>query len=192
LIGTTKNGKIVLSELSKSKNIFNYTNTFAKLDGRVVENANQFSPYSKGGGEIHIKSAMENDKNIQQQISSVAHETFHGFQKENGESLGNANSEVGAYLFGASVAFEAILNSGSFPSEDQFGNGTLIGNTYQKAMLYLLYNDYSQYNYSLAVYTFAKGSSANTKGIYDKVNNHGAYRNLNPIIKRFFPLVNFK
>jgi RHS repeat-associated protein len=197
-MNSTKIGGQVLGELVGSENQFNFTNTFAKdKDGNEVKNALSFTKSENGGGEIHSGALMGDKMQKGQKLESTAHELFHGYQYEKGQtmdrSMATVNNEVGAYLFGRAVYYSYYQDKGF--GEMPWGNGTQAGSSYQNAMSSLIWApsfNYSQY--STAVNNFKAGSSVNVskKG----VPGQGLYRNFNtnttltnPMIKNFFPLV---
>jgi len=179
-MGSTEIGQTVLSKLSGSENNYNFTNTFAKDDkGNDITNALSLSDKT---GEIHAGALMNEKVQAGQKIESAAHELFHGYQREFGETGATVNREVGAYLFGRSVAFNLgnpTLGYGSF---------TTSGELYEKAMTNLMFSStFNQQNYNTAVNNFKTGASVNSGGLYKrfiiKSNDN------NPVIKRLYPLV---
>jgi uncharacterized protein RhaS with RHS repeats len=197
-MNSTEIGGQVLGELVGSENQFNFTNTFAKdKDGNEVKNALSFAKSENGGGEIHAGALMGDNMQEGQKLESTAHELFHGYQYEKGQtlngSLATVNNEVGAYLFGRSVyySYNQDKGFGMMP----WGNGTQAGDFYENAMNSLIWApsfNYSQY--STAVNNFKAGSSVNVSKT--GVPGQGLYRNFktnttltNPLIKNFFPLV---
>ena len=188
-INSTDIGKYLLSSLSKSDNDFTFTNTNALTkDGQVVQGMS-FSPNEQGGGEIRAgsllsvlgKQSSQESKNIE----SIAHEMFHGFQNDNGEKGATINKEVGAYLFGRAVS----LNLGY--GTDSFGNFSDQGKLYEKSMQNLMYsNAFNQKDYNSAVSNFKVGSVANNGTGGQIYGNFPLIPNqLNPAIRRFFPLL---
>jgi len=197
-MNSTEIGGQVLGELVGSKNQFNFTNTFAKdKDGNEVQNALSFAKSENGGGEIHAGALMGEKMQEGQKLESTAHELFHGYQYEKGQtlngSLATVNNEVGGYLFGRAVyySYNQDKGFGMMP----WGNGTQAGDSYENAMNSLIWApsfNYSQY--STAVNNFKSGSSVNVSKT--GVPGQGLYRNFktnttltNPLIKNFFPLV---
>jgi len=197
-MNSTEIGGQVLGELVGSENQFNITNTFAKdKDGNEVKNALSFAISENGGGEIHAGVLMGDNMQEGQKLESIAHELFHGYQYEKGQtlngSLATVNNEVGAYLFGRAVYYSYNRDKGF--ATMPWGNGTQAGDSYENAMNSLIWApsfNYSQY--STAVNNFKAGSSVNVSET--GVPGQGFYRNFktdtnlkNPLIKNFFPLV---
>lgn len=180
-MGSTEIGQTVLSKLSGSENNYNFTNTFAKDDkGNDITDALSISDKT---GEIHAGALMNEKVQTGQKIESASHELFHGYQREFGETGATVNREVGAYLFGRSVA----TNLG-YPTLG-FGNySTSSGQLYENAMTNLMYSPtFSQQNYNSAINNFKTGATVNTGGLYNrfiiKSNDN------NPVIKRLYPLI---
>jgi len=143
-MGGTKNGKTVLSALSGSENNYDFTNTYAKDDqGNEIKDALAFIDKT---GQIHAGALMNKNVQYSQKIESAAHELFHGYQNEFGETGATINREIGAYLFGRSIA--ANLGYGTLG----FGNFTSFGTMYENAMINLMYSlTFSQQNYNAAL-----------------------------------------
>lgn len=186
-------GGAVLSDLVDSKSQFNFTNTFAKdKKGNDVKDALAFAKDKKGGGEIHAGALMESIPDGQK-LESTAHELFHGYQYDNGQTLNGSmktiNNEVGAYLFGRAVT----LSSGN--GMLGWGNNTNAGYAYEQAMESLIYAPtFNSNQYNTAVSNFKLGSSVNVGK--NGVTGQGPYRNYkidtalkNPLIKKLFPLL---
>jgi RHS repeat-associated protein len=194
-MNSTKIGSQVLGELVGSENQFNFTNTFAKdNNGNDVKDALSFAKSENGGGEVHAGALMGDKMQEGQKLESTAHELFHGYQYEKGQtlngSLATVNNEVGAYLFGRAVSLSA-----DYGTSTNFGNNTVAGQAYDQAMNSLIFApsfNYSQY--STAVSNFKAGSSVNVSKT--GIPGQGLYKNFktnstltNPLIKNFFPLV---
>ena len=187
-MNSSKSGASVLKDLIVSKNTFDFKNTpsaggdmslqfnYRDDKGKIL------SQYEQGGGEIKA-AALLNDKITEyQQIDNVAHEAFHGFQRENGRLPGGTNAEVEAYLFGRGVAATSDFPPSGFNS---FGNGTKpAGEIYDKAMESLFYNGYDSKSYEQAVNNFVKGSGVNATGVYNNLKPYPGYQ---PLINKFIP-----
>jgi hypothetical protein len=176
------NGKKMLTELTTSKNMFDFTNTYAKNSkGEEVTKALSFGAYEKGGGEIKAGALMNDFMQEGQKVEATAHELFHGYQGEKGEKGATVNREVEAYLFGRSVA----ANLG-YPTTG-WSNLTPAGQSYSDAMDGLFYGEkFDAGHYQNAVTNFKAGSPENATGLY---NNFKIIENNSPLIKFFFPLV---
>jgi RHS repeat-associated protein len=179
----TENGQKVLASLSGSENNFTFTNTPSSAGNRSLS----FMPGEKGGGTINAAALINSDLQSGQKLDGTAHELFHGYQYENGQggvALNGVNNEVGAYLFGKSIALSA-----GYPISS-FGTDTPAGQAYDMAMNNILWSDkLNARDYQDAINNFKQGSIANSEGngIYNKfgVNNNLS----NPVIKVFIPLV---
>lgn len=197
-MNSTEIGGQVLGKLVGSKNQFNFTNTYSKdNDGNEAKDALSFSKSANGGGEIHAGALMGDKIQEGQKLEYTAHELFHGYEYEKGQtsngSLATVNNEVDAYLFDRSVYYS--YNQGKPFSMMPWGNRTQVGDTYDNAMNSLIWApafNYSQY--STAVNNFKAGSSANVSKT--GIPGQGLYRNftinsnlINPLIKNFYPLV---
>ena len=180
-IYSTKNGKLVIDALEKSKNLFHVSDKTSS-----EPNTLKFLRSPSGGGGGTIQAGFISKMKSQGQVVDVfAHELFHGLQHEMKEKFGTTNCEVGAYLFGKSIS----LNLGYGISS--FGTFSPIGQKYDKAMKELLWANKPDVNlinlYRTAINTFKAGSIGNKGGVYTKnrVNNS----EINPLIKMFFPLI---
>ena len=179
-MGSTDMGNTVLSKLSDSESNYNFTNTYAK-DNKGNDITNALSIDDKTG-EVNAGALMTDKIQYSQKIESSAHELFHGYQKEFGETGATINREVGAYLFGRAVATN--LGYGTLG----FGNFTPSGELYEKSMTNLMYsNTFNQQDYSSALVNFKTGAAVNSSGIYNRFIIRS--NDTNPVIKQFFPLV---
>jgi RHS repeat-associated protein len=183
-MGSTKNGKTVLGELSKSENSFNFTNTYMKdSKGNDVKGTLALSENKNGGGEIHAAGLME-DTNFAEKIENTAHELYHGYQHEIGQGGVSINNEVEANLFGRSVALAAGV-----AYDYGFGNQSRVGDIYNSSMLNMLTSPvFNQKDFQMSVMTFKVGSRKNERsnGIY----NNFPYKSMNKsTIARFYPLL---
>ncbi len=180
-MGSTDIGQTVLSKLSGSENSYDFTNTFAKDDkGNDITNALSISDKT---GEIHAGALMNDKLQSGQKIESASHELFHGYQREFGETGATVNREVGAYLFGRSVA----ANLG-YPTLGYGNYSTSSGQLYENAMTNLMYSPkFSQQSYNTAINNFKTGATVNSGGLYNrfiiKSNDNNA------VIKRLYPLI---
>ena len=186
-MNSTEIGSTVLGDLASSKNMFNFRNEVpVDKDGNPINDALAFQANKDGGGTIKAGALMSEKLQDGQRLESTAHELFHGYQFEHGQT-GVINNEVGAYLYGRAVYYTYQMNNGGGYAMMPWGNGTASGNAYESAMNNLIWApafDYGQY--STAVSNFKTGSSVNT-GLYNKYSARPA--SPNPLIKKFFPLV---
>lgn len=183
-------GKSMLGQLSGSKNAFNFNNTASAGGERTMS----FSANSDGGGEINAKALSLKGVGDIQKVQGLSHELFHGMQSENGEKGASVNKEVGAYLFGNAVAFQAAMNESLPYGEMPYGKANAAGQAYSKAMTSMMYsNTFDANQYNTAINNFLPGSAVNAP---TSTRPNGLYSNFvikpndtNPTIKRFFPLV---
>lgn len=185
-------GAEVLSTLIGSENTFDFTNTPSAGGDKTLQlDYKSNEKYKDGGAQIHAAALMNPDVDDVQRVEGAAHELFHGYQREMGENPATINGEVGAYLYGRGVASSSKYGS---PLMSGFGNQSASGQTYNMAMINMLYgwdNNYTQ-NYQTATTNFKAGASANVinpntgKPLYDR---HKVDPNYKPLILKFLPLV---
>ena len=149
-----EHAKPVLDVLIKSEYSYDIVNETVNPENNMMQFIySSNSKYINGGGKI--KAAELLNKKFSDQWKSLAHELFHGYQRENKTSLTTVNAEVEAYTF--------QYMFGSSP----LGNDSKEGNIYSTAIEKLSYNDDMKANFQKAVSTFKLGSKANSKGIYN-------------------------
>ena len=149
-----EHAKTVLDVLIKSEYSYDIVNETVNLENNMMQfSYSSNSKYINGGGKI--KAAELLNKKFSDQWKSLAHELFHGYQRENKTSLTTVNAEVEAYTF--------QYMFGSWP----LGNNSKEGNIYSNAIEKLSYGDDMKVNFQKAVSTFKLGSKANSKGVYN-------------------------
>ena len=149
-----EHAKPVLDVLIKSEYSYDIVNETVNPENNMMQFIySSNSKYINGGGKI--KAAELLNKKFSDQWKSLAHELFHGYQRENKTSLTTVNAEVEAYTF--------QYMFGSSP----LGNDSKEGNIYSTAIEKLCYDDDMKANFQKAVSTFKLGSKANSKGIYN-------------------------
>jgi hypothetical protein len=196
-MNSTENGSTVVGGLVSSKNQFNFTNSFVNDDeGNMIPNALAFEGSKAGGGEIHAGALLNAKMQDGQKLEATAHELFHGYQWEKGETLNGSlrtvDNEVGAFLFGRSVYYSYNKENGY--GMLNWGNGTQAGNAYENAMSSLIWApSLNSTQYNVAVNNFKAGSTVNVSKA--DIPGQGVYKNFrynrsitNPLIKNFFPL----
>ena len=142
-INSTENGKEMIKSLVNSKDDFDFTNTSVKDGkGNVISKTAQFESYKNGGGEIHANFFMDKSVNEGQKVDTTAHELFHGYQSQRGEQP-SVNKEVGAYLFGRSIAVSL-----GYPTSG-FGSFSKEGKAYEKAMSGLMFESTRKFDLKL-------------------------------------------
>jgi hypothetical protein len=191
LMNSDKNGKVVLGNLSKSQNIFSFTNTYAKDNkGNDMKGTLAFQGAENNkGGEIHAAALMENS-DAGEKLRNVAHEVFHGFEQEMGENENSINGEVQAMLFGDAVHINYMMKTQVYFGSSVYGrDDTKEGSTFESSMSSLLYGNYGLKTFNQALNSFKRGSVKNQNSgfLYNR------YPVLpvsgNPAIQRFYPLV---
>jgi hypothetical protein len=192
----TDNGHSVLGNLILSKNNFNFKNQFDtdKNTGAQITNQLSFTASTNGGGDISAGALMGNILNNDQKLSSTAHELFHGYQRENGESGANSggiNREVGAFIFGEAIRMQYEINTtGGNITFPKLGNNSNAGQSYNDAMTSLIMAPSFNYTlYNTSGNTFLNGSVANSKGTYNSKSFNANYSN--PLIRKLFPLIKY-
>ncbi len=181
-------GSDVLSDLIDSDNNFDFTNTASSAGSGTLQLDYKTDPkYANGGAQIHAASLMEAGTTKRSQLESVAHELFHGFQREKGQNPATVNGEVGAYLYGRGVAANSKYSTTGMMG---FGNQSSEGVKYDQAMLNLMWGNKSDFknNYNNALNNFQKGSSVNNygNGLY---RNHKVDPNYAPLIQKYLPII---
>ncbi len=160
-------GKEVVNALSLSTNNFDILNQAPNN----ADAAAAFIPNQNGGGVVKVGKSNA--------LGDVAHEIFHGYQKESGwNDLKITAAEVEAYLFEDVITTSLLITSGATMSE---GN---LGIQYDQSYQNLLYNGYNQIDYEIAVKNF-KSSGRNLTGIY---NNYTISIPKKPAIRKFIPV----
>ena len=160
-IGSIESGSKVLSELISSKNHYDIRNI--KSEGG--ENTMQFVGYEGGGGQINASMVINSAYSDNVILGALAHESYHGYEKEFGQNPATINGEVDAYLFENHIKFELGGTSG------ELGLSTSIGNIYSNSMNNLIWGTSlnKEYDYKQAIFSYKFGSAANKLGVY---NNH--------------------
>ena len=192
-MNSTEIGGQVLGDLTSSENLFDFKNEMpTDKDGNPIEKSLSFAPNKDGGGTIRAGALMNSSLQEGQKLETTAHELYHGYQNEHGQT-GSVNNEVGAYLFGRAVDYTYQMNNGAGFGMMPWGNNTTSGQQYEGAMNSLLWAPAFNFGqYSTAVNNFKTGSSVNTTSS----GGQGLYKNgsikppsSNPLIKKFYPLI---
>jgi RHS repeat-associated protein len=175
-IAGTKQGESVIKNLDKSKNSFDFKNS----QSAAGSNSFQFKPYESGGGEIKSAAILNPKINEGQKVENVAHELFHGYQKENNRNAATTNGEVEAYLFGKGVALSANYGISSFGTESKEGR------VYDDAMSKMMYEGFDKKSFKDAADNFTSGSIGNAEcnGCYKNTKPDVNYQ---PLIDSFLP-----
>ena len=166
-INAINNGNIVISELSGSSRMFNYSvsEVTEGAGGQVQTDAN---------GNINTTLHRNRVKK-----GTLAHELFHGYQSLHGMSGASINSEIGAILFSKS-----IIGYFSFAAGFNYDDGI----RWQMSMNSLS-QSFNHNSYQTAIDNFLDGSFKNASGIYSRHNYRPIIpRPTSPPITRLYPL----
>jgi hypothetical protein len=187
-MNTSKGGASVLKDMIASTNSFDFKNVASAAGAMSLQfnyrddQGNVLPQYQKGGGEIKAGALLNSSISEGRQVDNVAHELFHGYQRENGRPPEGVNSEVEAYLFGRGVAATSDFPTGF----QQLGNASPEGQKYEEAMSAMLMDGYNQKRYDQAVDHFVKGSNVNNNGT-GPYKNHKPREGYQPLIIKFLP-----
>ncbi len=162
-----ENGKCVIDEMDQSKSCFTISSEI-KTDGRGCYSSNN----DGSGGTIYL-NGHDND------IGTLSHELFHGYQDLNGIEQHSIFNEVEANLFSFSITGDT---RGLF---DKIDNDEYSRN-YNTAMATLLYgNGLDAYSFNHVLSNFKDCSPKNWKGTYDNYSINSFSISL---ISDFYPL----
>ncbi|MGC4101144.1 DUF6443 domain-containing protein [Ferruginibacter sp.] len=183
-------GKEVVSNLTGSENVYTYTNEVVKNDkGKAIDVVAFAANKDNKGGTIKAGFIMS-DKSEAKKLDAFSHDTFHGYQQNNGEGKDDISREVGAELFA-----QAVLNkvygediSHSLGSFNRAGQQAKKGGEFVASFQKALYSPtFDQDAYNNAVKTFKKGSVMNMTGIYNDLSTKSK-NEVNALI-RLYPLI---
>jgi len=182
-MNSTEIGNVVLGDLIKSKNNFDIKNKTTHEEATAGFYANKDSKGNyTGGGTLALGNSQD--------LNTVAHESFHAYQYENGTGGANINNEVEGYLFGTAVETQYAFNKGA----GSFGSGNVgrdnsFGKSYEKAMDDLLFSgELNIKSFKTAVDNFKNGSTKNREGVYKNFS----VKPIDPkkiLISKFYPLI---
>ena len=125
---------------------------------------------------------------VSQDLQTVSHELFHGYQYENGTGGTTINNEVEAYLYGIAVETQYAFDNNGLAGGIA-GRDNEAGRVFEDSFYDLLYSKKFDFRtFRNAVYNFKRGSTKNQYGLYNRfrVNKPDPY---NTLIQRFFPLI---
>lgn len=170
-MNSSEAGSEVLGSLVASENNYSFVNVVSTdKNGNPVEGV-RFRKGENGGGTI--EAGASND------VGTIAHELFHGYQIESGLNPATTAGEVGAYLFQDVVTLQAGVPFGSSASTNEYGM------KYDAAHSNLLFNGFNDSDY-ISANIFFKFSSKNATGLYNRTK-----RTINtfpkPPIAKFLP-----
>lgn len=123
------------------------------------------------------------------QLESVAHESFHALQDDEGQGGASIINEVEANIFAGRIQQNYSTEKRVFASRPatSTGNNTEAGKLYQAVMDVLVYNEqYNPFAFIAAVMTFRNGSE--TGGLYKSYKFHLRSYKKN-LIKEYLPPV---
>ena len=170
---STENGKTVIESLEKSNNLYTIEGKYAK-DSRA---AGSFQEYNDCGIISLPNSKMT--------LQNISHELFHAYQYETfGGSVQSISSEVEAFLFAYSVAFQFNPESVTKTRLESVN----YNEDYNKALHSLMEGVDFEKNFNIIVRNFKKEAEANHSGLYD---NFRVYSN-SYLINSFLPIYNKK
>lgn len=185
LMNGTDAGKAVVDDLVSSENVYSYVNESPKDENGNTVPAMQFQANEdQKGGKIKAGFLMSGASDAKK-LEGFSHETFHGFQQNNGETKNDVRREVSAYLFG-----QSILSHYGVDRSLEFGlpnkKGQQFVQSFQKA---LNSPTFDQKAFDKAVSTFKGGSIFNAGGLYNNLptkpqNSTNALVRLYPLIKK--------
>jgi hypothetical protein len=185
LMNGTDNGKAVVDNLVSSENVYSYVNETVKDNNGNTTDAMQFQKNDNNkGGTFKVGSIMNNNPEAKK-LDGFSHETFHGFQQNNGQTKDDVGREVGAFLFSAS-----ILKTYGVDLTNQYGMPNKKGQAFVESMQKALVSPtFDQKAYDKAVGTFKSGSVFNYQGTYNNLstkpkNEVNALIRLYPLIKK--------
>ena len=143
-INGTKEGKIVLDELSQSnEDYFIRSKQIGNSDAGYVSSQN--SLYMNGLSNISV----------------LSHELFHAYQDENGRSPRNIYNEVEAYVFQGIMEMRFDGNT-----RNNTGVQSTNGDTKHTTSMMNLIGHYNSKDFNYAVSHFRRDSQANSRGKY--------------------------
>lgn len=191
LMNADKNGKTVLSALSKSENAFSFKNEYVKdSKGNDMKNTLAFEGADDKKGGVVYAGALMSGNSAAESLRDVAHELFHGYDQEMGNNQNSINGEVQASLFGDAVFINYQQRTQGYFGYAVYGNDTPQGATFDKSMTGLLFGkSFSFQNFNQAINSFKTGSVKNqsANGLYNRFPVLPAGQN--PAIKNLYPLV---
>jgi len=187
-MNSTEIGNVVLGDLIKSKNNFDIKNKAPHEEAAAGFYPNKDSKGNyTGGGTLALGNSQD--------LNTVAHESFHAYQYENGTGSPTINNEVEAYLFNSAVSAQFGFNNGNGGFQvGAAGENNSFGKSYEKAMDDLLFSGKLNIkSFKTAIDNFKKGSTKNRpdkKG--HRTYNEFPVKPINPkkiLISKFFPLI---
>jgi hypothetical protein len=187
IMGSTDLGKAVVDDLASSTNVYSYANETVKDENGNTVDAMQFQANSDNkGGTIKAGYMMTNAEDAKK-LDGFSHETFHGYQQNNGETKNDVGREVSANLFSQGVLNNVLGGDIS----KHLGNNTKAGQAFVQSFQKALYSPvFDQAAYNKAVNTFKTGSIFNSSGTYNNLPTQS--KNSTNALIRLYPLVKKK
>ncbi len=178
-------GKTVVDNLVGSENVYTYTNEVAKdKDDNAIDAVQFVANKDNKGGTIKAGFIMS-DKLEAKKLDAFSHDTFHGYQQNNGENKDDVGREVGAELFAQGI-LNKIYDGDISHRLGYPGSKTAqeFVSSFQKA---LYSQTFDQDAYNKAVKTFQSGSVMNANGVYNNLSTKSK-NTVNALI-RLYPLI---
>jgi hypothetical protein len=190
MMNETDGGKTVVDDLVSSENVYTYTNEVVKNGkGEAIDAVGFVANKDNKGGTIKAGFIMS-DKLEAKKLDAFSHDTFHGYQQNNGENKDDVGREVGAELFAQAVLHDVYGKdvSWSLGALNKTGQQTKKGGEFVASFQKALYSPtFDQAAYNQAVKTFKSGSSMNMSGTYSDLSTKS--KNTVNALVRFYPLV---
>jgi hypothetical protein len=173
-MNATKNGNKVLTTLSNSENVYS-----------IVEKGDcSNNPHFAANDEVNGKAGGQIVTQGNNDLSTLSHELFHGYQDEMGQGGASIHNEIEAYLFQESVGIQAIL-AGELVgvSSPLKGNSDAYNHQVNKML-----NSYSDATMNTLTGLFKGYSGVNHReGTYNRYPLRRSNQS-NSLIKDFYPL----
>jgi RHS repeat-associated protein len=173
-MNSTTNGGIVLGDLVSSSNMFSVT------DGGSANGTANFKENAAGGGTLNMNGHSD--------LTSIAHELFHGYQHEKGQGGASIFNEVEAYVFSEAITLDYNKGMGATPFATSRNPNTYNGNSYTASANQLINGStFSQNDFDNTVNLFKSESIKNSVGIYNNLPIRRSNQKTN-LLSRFYPL----
>jgi len=196
-INENEAGSAVVGNLSSSANIYSFKNELPTTkSGEPVSDGLRYLPNEDGAGGT-IQAGLLTSLSKGKQVSSTAHELFHGYQDENNlftkEGGNTINFEVEANVFGYAMEYSYGLKHNDFPAvAEALGIGASgdndAGSIYSTNMINLMTGStFDRNSFVRSINNFKRGARANRGGRYNKIPASKTY--VRPLISDLYPLV---
>jgi RHS repeat-associated protein len=187
IMNESEAGKTVVGDLTSSKNVYSYTNEAVKDENGNIVPAMQFQANDdQKGGTFKVGFLMSGAAEAKK-LDGFSHETFHGFQQNNGETKNDVGREVSANLFSQSI----LNNKYGSDISRALGMPNKKGQEFVASFQKALYSPtFDQDAFNKAVKTFKSGSVFNYQGTYNNLPTKS--KNSTNALVRLFPLIKNK